>query len=68
MAKEHSSRPGQRADMVTSVMAGITMNVEKLWRNIVIRRWPIIFPDAIFSSSPGRSLYLDRIPEFWRGE
>jgi hypothetical protein len=39
MAIEHSSLPGQSADIVTSVMAGITMNVEKLCRKIVMKRW-----------------------------
>lgn len=40
MASEHSSLPGQSADIVTSVMAGITMAVEKVWRKIVMKRWP----------------------------
>jgi hypothetical protein len=48
MASEHSSLPGQSADMVTSVMAGITMNVEKLCRKIVMNRW--LNPDNFFIS------------------
>ena len=38
MAREHSSWPGQRADMVTSVMAGITTQPEKTPRKIVTKR------------------------------
>jgi len=29
MAREHSSSPGQSADIKASVMAGVTMDVEK---------------------------------------
>jgi uncharacterized membrane protein len=38
MASEHSSLPGHKADIVTSVMAGITITAEKLCRNIVMKR------------------------------
>ena len=44
MAREHSSLPGQSAAIVTSVMAGITMNIAKLWRKIVMKRW--LSPDS----------------------
>ena len=38
MAREHSSWPGQSADMVTSVMAGMTTQPEKTPRKIVTKR------------------------------
>lgn len=38
MANEQLSSPGQMADIVTSIITGITMNVEKLDRKTVMKR------------------------------
>lgn len=55
---EHSSFPGQMADIVISVMDGITMNIEKQWRNTVMKRWLRPLLDK-FSISPKLFYYFE---------
>nr|ABF59155.1 unknown protein [Arabidopsis thaliana] len=40
MAREHSSFPGHSAAMLMSVITGATMNDEKQYKKIVMKRCP----------------------------